>query len=153
MDPLQVVIEALVNANRLCPVDYRIFIALFTIDLAVMVICLCRHNILGVADRKKEQEMVRICHLLMNRIETLMPVYRVTVEEYTKHAERQMLKVNGLTETAKGIPYEEKVKAERDFFLHDSSDAVAIATLQLQFESLKATVKEKEGGSEWVTRN
>jgi len=136
-DPLQLVLEGVANINGLWSQDQSIFLGMFAVSFVVMVICVCRRNILGVADRKKEKEMVRVCHLLMNRIEKLMPVYRVTVERYTKHVERKMFKDTALAETAQRIPYEDKVRAERDFRLKDSQSTGAIAILQLQFESLK----------------
>lgn len=102
------------------------------IMLVCMILCLSRTNFMNALQRDREKKIARVSLDLVNRIESLLPVYEDTIRDYGVWVDKKIGQNPGLIALAQQIPDSFKTKSERDFCLKDADRLEAITLLQMQ---------------------
>jgi len=105
--------------------------------LVLMVWSLFRPNLAGSEDQREEERMAKVYGSLIDRIDGLMPLYASTNQDYIKARFGDLTRNKKVLQCIRStIPNEVKIRAEKDFCIHDADRPQNLMALQMQLQNL-----------------
>jgi len=93
-------------------------------------------NLAGSEDRIKEDQMARMYGSLIGRIDGLMPLYAKTNQEYIRARFADLTKDRKVVQCMCSITKSVKLRAEKDFCVHDADRPQNLMALEMQLQNL-----------------
>ncbi len=104
----------------------------FQVMVLCMLVCIFCPNLMNAKQRQREHQVTHISLDLIQRIESLWPIFEDETMLYLESLRKKIGQNPGIIAIANKIPREVKTKAERDFCIHDAEKLEAVTMLQAQ---------------------
>ena len=136
MDPLQQLLGALWSTPIIFPTQFAHIAPIINTMFVLMVWSLFRPNLAGSEDQREEKKMTKVYGSLIERIDELIPLYASTNQDYIKARFGDLTKNKNVVQLVCPISKRIKLRAEKDFCLHDADRPNDLMALQMQLQSL-----------------
>lgn len=141
-DPVYAVTHFILNSPSMFPEVFGRLSPIVNILFVILAICLLKSNLGGVEERRAEREWADICGTILDRMNSLLPIYAKTNADYLRARCSVLTNNRSVVESMRSISTDTKQEVTKDFCLRDASHPEDLAVLQMQLDRLMGTKGE-----------
>ena len=136
MDPLVALLKFLWSTSIIFPTQFAHMAPVINTMVVLMVWAAFKPNLAGSEDHIKEDQMAKMYGSLIGRLDDLMPLYAETNQEYIRARFADLTKNKKVVQCICSITKPVKLRAEKDFALHDADRPQNLMALEMQLQNL-----------------